>query len=142
MGQLHEFHIEGDAVYTYVAFQSFLFLFSCAECGIPVSSSSDLLSTSFRGRTGSAWLFGKVYNVSEGTVEERMMTTGQHSITDIYCNGCGNNLGWKYYDAIHESQRYKCGKIILEKASYQFQYRHFPQKLLKGTDDIEDSLPL
>ncbi|ORM41545.1 V-type proton ATPase subunit C 1-B [Babesia sp. Xinjiang] len=90
-------------------------IFNCVGCGIPVTSSYDLISTNFRGRTGSAWLFSRAYNVSEGMVEERMMTTGHHAISDVYCNGCGNNLGWKYHDATQESQKYKCGKVILEK---------------------------
>ncbi|EDO08655.2 Yippee zinc-binding/DNA-binding /Mis18 centromere assembly family protein [Babesia bovis T2Bo] len=103
MGQIHEFHIDGETLYC------------CAQCSTPLASSSHVLSKSFRGRTGGAWLFSRVYNVTEGDVEERMMNTGQHSITDVYCNGCGTNLGWKYYEANHDSQRYKCGKVILEK---------------------------
>ncbi|GBE61102.1 zinc binding protein [Babesia ovata] len=85
------------------------------------------ISTNFRGRTGNAWLFSRVYNVSEGYVEDRMMTTGQHSIVDIYCNRCGSNLGWKYLEASQESQKYKRGKFILEK------------RLLRGHSDEDDS---
>lgn len=35
-------------------------------------------------------------NVTAGTKEERMMLTGLHTVCDIFCVGCGSNLGWKY----------------------------------------------
>ncbi|ETW61599.1 hypothetical protein PFMC_02517 [Plasmodium falciparum CAMP/Malaysia] len=92
----------------------------CSECGNHLSDPSELVSTSFRGRTGPAWLFSKVINVCEGQYEDRMMTTGQHTIVDIYCNNCRNNVGWKYEDSSEESQKYKKGKYILEKALLSF----------------------
>lgn len=115
MGMLYEHYLEGDAVYT------------CAECGIDLTTANELISTSFRGRTGGAWLFSKVYNVSEGAFEERMMTTGEHSIVEIYCNRCGCNVGWKYIEATNESQKYKQGKYILEK------------KLFRGYNEDEET---
>lgn len=104
MGKLFERYLEGDDVY------------ECKGCGIHLTTSKELISTSFRGRTGPAWLFTKVVNISEGPFEECMLTTGQHTIVDIYCNNCGSNLGWKYEEAIEDSQKYKKGKYILEKA--------------------------
>ncbi|KAL8453175.1 hypothetical protein Emed_001045 [Eimeria media] len=68
-----------------------------------------------RGRTGPAWLFERAANVSEGPCEDRVMTTGKHTISDIYCNDCGTNLGWRYHFAMQESQKYKEGKFILER---------------------------
>ncbi|SIO73719.1 Protein yippee [Babesia microti strain RI] len=91
-------------------------IYSCSECQNHLTCLDDLVSTSFRGRTGSAWLFSRVINVTEGPFEDRMMTTGQHTIVDIYCNDCGSNLGWKYQEATEESEKYKCGMYILEKA--------------------------
>lgn len=44
------------------------------------------------------------------------MTTGLHTVTDIYCSSCGHNVGWKYIKAYEEDQKYKEGKYILEKA--------------------------
>ncbi|KAK1444002.1 hypothetical protein BgAZ_208780 [Babesia gibsoni] len=90
-------------------------VFTCAECGIDLTTDRELISTEFRGRTGAAWLFSKVHNVSECGFEERMMTTGIHAIVEIHCNRCGNNLGWKYIEASSPSQKYKQGKYILEK---------------------------
>lgn len=35
-------------------------------------------------------------NVTVGEKEDRMMITGMHSISDIFCVGCGEIVGWKY----------------------------------------------
>ena len=63
------------------------------------------------------------------------MTTGNHTVRDIYCVKCGETLGWKYVrtcskgmfrcgsrskglsqDRAYEpSQKYKEGKYILER---------------------------
>ncbi|QIW98562.1 hypothetical protein AMS68_004080 [Peltaster fructicola] len=44
----------------------------------------------------------------------RQLVTGAHTVSDISCSQCGNNLGWKYVSAEEESQKYKVGKFILE----------------------------
>ena len=41
--------------------------------------------------------------------------TGLHTVADVCCSECGELLGWKYLRAYEESQKYKEGKIILEK---------------------------
>jgi len=43
------------------------------------------------------------------------MTTGVHTIADIYCNFCNQNVGWKYEAAHEKGQKYKEGKYILER---------------------------
>lgn len=35
-------------------------------------------------------------NISTGNEEDRMLMTGLHTVTDIFCVGCGSNVGWKY----------------------------------------------
>lgn len=35
-------------------------------------------------------------NVSLGPKEDRQMTTGRHTVSDIYCNCCQQIVGWKY----------------------------------------------
>lgn len=35
-------------------------------------------------------------NVIEGEPVDRVMTTGNHTVRDIYCCKCGETLGWKY----------------------------------------------
>ncbi len=44
------------------------------------------------------------------------MITGLHTVADVYCNCCQSCLGWKYVEAFEESQKYKEGKCIIEKA--------------------------
>ena len=38
-------------------------------------------------------------NVVEGEPDDRPMTTGKHTVRDIYCCKCGTTLGWKYVNA-------------------------------------------
>ncbi|XP_077214546.1 protein yippee-like isoform X2 [Tasmannia lanceolata] len=54
-------------------------------------------------------------NVSVGVKEERMMMTGMHTVSDIFCVCCGSIVGWKYEAAYEKSQKYKEGKFILER---------------------------
>ena len=55
-------------------------------------------------------------NVVAGESEDdRMMTTGLHTVRDIFCVACGAILGWKYVSAFEKDQRYKEGKFILER---------------------------
>jgi hypothetical protein len=39
-------------------------------------------------------------NVDEGEPGDRTMTTGNHTVRDIYCCKCGTTLGWKYVRAL------------------------------------------
>ena len=39
-------------------------------------------------------------NVVEGEPDDRPMTTGNHTVRDIYCCKCGTTLGWKYVNAL------------------------------------------
>ena len=75
-------------------------------------------------------------NIIEGEPNDRQMTTGNHTVRDIYCCKCGTTLGWKYVrdfsspvtviffsqrcvlrqdKAYEQSQKYKEGKYILER---------------------------
>lgn len=55
-------------------------------------------------------------NVTLGPQEDRVLITGLHTVCDIKCACCGSTLGWKYEVAFEESQKYKEGKFIIEKA--------------------------
>jgi hypothetical protein len=74
-------------------------------------------------------------NVMEGEPMDRQMTTGNHTVRDIYCCKCNTTLGWKYVSihpsirhahlgrhtprqdfAYEASQKYKEGKFILERS--------------------------
>jgi hypothetical protein len=53
-------------------------------------------------------------NVSLGPKEDRMLTTGLHTVCDIFCVQCETNIGWFYEEAFEESQKYKEAKFIIE----------------------------
>jgi len=74
------------------------------------------LLQSFQGRHGRAYLFNNVVNVTLGPTVSRVLITGLHTVADIYCSSCQSVLGWKYEQAFEESQKYKEGKYIIEKA--------------------------
>ncbi|MCO5554785.1 hypothetical protein L7F22_008320 [Adiantum nelumboides] len=68
------------------------------------------------GKQGRAYLFTDVSGVEMGPKVDRPLLTGLHMVSDIKCSNCHELLGWKYVKAYQESQKYKEGKYILEKA--------------------------
>ncbi|XP_010908535.1 protein yippee-like isoform X3 [Elaeis guineensis] len=90
-------------------------IYSCKHCQTHLGISDDIMSRSFHCRHGKAYLFSKIVNVTVGLKEERMMMTGLHTVSDIFCVGCGSIVGWKYEAAHEKSQKYKEGKFILER---------------------------
>jgi hypothetical protein len=44
------------------------------------------------------------------------MLTGRHFVRDVACKKCAVKLGWMYEFACEETQRYKEGRVILERA--------------------------
>ena len=91
-------------------------LFSCASCDTPLTNRSELISTRFTGATGRAFLFNRVVNLNYSEVQDRVMLTGRHMVRDVACKNCDAKLGWIYEFATEESQRYKEGRVILERA--------------------------
>lgn len=49
-------------------------------------------------------------------VQDRVMLTGRHMVRDVSCKNCDTKLGWIYEFATEENQRYKEGRVILERA--------------------------
>lgn len=49
-------------------------------------------------------------------VQDRVMLTGRHMVRDVSCKNCEAKLGWIYEFATEENQRYKEGRVILERA--------------------------
>ncbi|CAK9173566.1 unnamed protein product [Ilex paraguariensis] len=90
-------------------------IYSCKHCKTHLALGEDIVSKSFHCKHGKAYLFNKVANVTVGAKEERMMTTGLHSVVDLFCVGCGSIVGWKYEIAHEKSQKYKEGKSVLER---------------------------
>ncbi|CAO2142007.1 unnamed protein product [Urochloa humidicola] len=91
-------------------------VYSCCHCRNHVCLHDDIISKAFQGRNGRAFLFSHAMNISVGPKEDRHLMTGLHTVADIYCHDCREVLGWKYERAYEESQRYKEGKFIFEKA--------------------------
>lgn len=96
-------YLEGPQIYT------------CAQCRTHLTSHDDIISKSFHGRHGRAYLFDQCVNVTLGPPEDRMLITGMHSVCDIFCNRCKTLVGWTYAKAYEPSQKYKEGKFIIEK---------------------------
>lgn len=88
--------------------------YGCRRCRTHLSSSTQIMSKDYRGKTGDAFLMSKVVNVIEGSIETRPMITGDYLVCDILCHWCKSLLGWKYLESERKDQRYKEGKYILE----------------------------
>eukprot|EP00094_Tigriopus_californicus_P007065 TCALIF_06803-PA protein Name:"Similar to YPEL2 Protein yippee-like 2 (Pongo abelii)" AED:0.42 eAED:0.65 QI:0/0/0/1/1/1/2/0/193 len=90
--------------------------YSCVHCRAHLANHDELISKSFQGSQGRAYLFNSVVNIGCGPAEERILLTGLHAVADIYCDCCKTTLGWKYEQAFESSQKYKEGKYIIELA--------------------------
>lgn len=90
--------------------------YSCVHCRAHLANHDELISKSFQGSQGRAYLFNSVVNVGCGPAEERVLLTGLHAVADIFCDCCKTTLGWKYEHAFESSQKYKEGKFIIELA--------------------------
>lgn len=90
--------------------------YSCVHCRAHLANHDELISKSFQGSQGRAYLFNSVVNIGCGPAEERILLTGLHAVADIFCDCCKTTLGWKYEQAFESSQKYKEGKYIIELA--------------------------
>ncbi|RNA39873.1 yippee-like 5 [Brachionus plicatilis] len=91
-------------------------LYSCGNCDTVLTNKNELVSSRFNGATGRAFLFKSAVNLVVNEVQERVMLTGRHFVRDVFCKKCSVKLGWMYEFACEETQRYKEGNVILEKA--------------------------
>ncbi|KAL9236792.1 hypothetical protein vseg_011421 [Gypsophila vaccaria] len=89
--------------------------YRCKFCHTSLAFADDILSRSFSCRKGRAYLFENAVNVSVGPDEDRLMMSGMHTVADVFCCGCGQLLGWKYMMARDKTQKYKEGKVVLER---------------------------
>jgi len=91
-------------------------IYSCSFCRNHNAYHDDIISKAFQGRHGRAFLFNDVCNITLGGKEDRLLMTGLHTVRDVFCASCSSLLGWKYDFAYEQSQKYKEGKFIVEKA--------------------------
>eukprot|EP00823_Brevimastigomonas_motovehiculus_P003785 TRINITY_DN2362_c0_g1_i2.p1 TRINITY_DN2362_c0_g1~~TRINITY_DN2362_c0_g1_i2.p1 ORF type:complete len:117 (-),score=12.80 TRINITY_DN2362_c0_g1_i2:166-516(-) len=89
--------------------------YQCQKCYTDLGASDEIISKTFQGRFGRAFLLQNVANVIKGPQEDRILATGVHTVSDIFCGCCQEYCGWFYVAAFEESQKYKEGKYILEK---------------------------
>ncbi|KEY72809.1 hypothetical protein S7711_04400 [Stachybotrys chartarum IBT 7711] len=90
-------------------------VWACKTCDNPLLRDMDRITyQNFRAVHGKGFLFHNAFNVDLGKTYERQMTTGWHSIRDVYCNRCNAYVGWQYEKAEHETQSYKVGKFLME----------------------------
>jgi hypothetical protein len=90
-----------------------------------VADRDDVVSKTFFGRTGKAFLMNNMYdlgvricsalsahllcrfNVRVGPARNRLLMTGIHTIADVQCSQCDFVLGWKYVsEAAHGATRW------------------------------------
>ncbi|KAG0669072.1 hypothetical protein C6P45_004144 [Maudiozyma exigua] len=88
--------------------------YACKNCRTHLSSSQEIMSRDYRGKTGDAYLMSKLVNIEEGLQETRVMMTGEYLVCDINCSWCHQLIGWKYLKSDTLSQRYKEGRYIME----------------------------
>jgi hypothetical protein len=96
-------------------------IYCCGECGTHLTTHDDIVSKSFHGRHGRAYLLDSCVNVTIGRAEDRRLMTGLHSVCDIFCKRCNTLVGWTYKRAYESSQKYKEGKFIVEKIFLQLE---------------------
>lgn len=90
-------------------------IYSCGQCRTHLTTHDDIISKSFHGRHGRAYLFNQCVNIINGPAEDRNLITGLHRVCDIICKRCKITVGWTYLKAYEKSQKYKEGKFIIEK---------------------------
>lgn len=90
-------------------------VYTCSGCDSHLTDEQAVISKSFRGRIGRAFLFDKAVNVTQGRIERRELLSGVHKVADVRCSICDNLLGWRFVEAKDEAQKYKEGRFLFEK---------------------------
>ncbi|XP_027337667.1 protein yippee-like At4g27740 [Abrus precatorius] len=96
--------------------------YRCKSCQNPVAFRSELLSKSYRAKTGPAFMFSHARNIILGPKQDRSLITGVYSVAGIFCSKCGEELGWKYIQAYEARERFKEGNFIIERAKITKEY--------------------
>ncbi|KAJ2517429.1 hypothetical protein GGI11_003153 [Coemansia sp. RSA 2049] len=91
-------------------------LYACMACNAHIARRDAVISRTFQGRLGRAFLTEAVVNEKLGRAEDRLLMTGMHTVCNLQCRGCGALIGWKYVRAHDRSQQYKEGRYVLEQS--------------------------
>ncbi|XP_011084535.1 protein yippee-like At4g27745 [Sesamum indicum] len=97
-------------------------IYSCRNCRNPIALHQDLLSKSFKAKTGQAYMFGHAMNIVVGAKEDKQLMTGYYTIANIFCSKCGEEMGWTYVRAFDAREKYKEGRYIVEKSKIVKEY--------------------
>ncbi|KAI0088125.1 yippee zinc-binding/DNA-binding /Mis18, centromere assembly-domain-containing protein [Irpex rosettiformis] len=89
--------------------------FQCSTCAATIALQDELISKSFAGRDGRGYLMHSATNLKMGKKEDRSLLTGTHTVSDVFCLGCNERMGWYYVKAPDNTQKYKEGKYLLER---------------------------
>ncbi|KAJ1862928.1 hypothetical protein LPJ78_004377 [Coemansia sp. RSA 989] len=89
-------------------------IYACLNCQAHITRKASVISRTFQGRLGRAYLTESVVNEKLGKNEDRLLMTGLHTVRDLHCRCCNTLLGWKYIRAFDKAQRYKEGRYVLE----------------------------
>ncbi|KAL9686171.1 hypothetical protein QQ045_023626 [Rhodiola kirilowii] len=95
-------------------------VYACKHCQTHLALAKDLISEAFWCSHGIAYLVENVDNVWTGEPETRKMTSGYHTVVDIFCVGCGDLMGWRYESVMNEENNYKIGRFILMRYTLKF----------------------
>ena len=71
-------------------------IYCCSKCLTHLTTADSVISKSFHGRHGRAYLFEEAVNVGKGPTEDRLLITGMHCVCDIFCKSCQEMVGWTY----------------------------------------------
>lgn len=89
----------------------------CKECSGHLCLSNLIISDSFSGSSGPAYLVDKLINyVTEDKIEETEMKTGTYLIKKVRCKQCNTIFGWTYKKSFLYRESYKEGKFVIERA--------------------------
>ncbi|TKY68769.1 yippee protein [Spatholobus suberectus] len=96
--------------------------YRCKNCQNPIVFRGELLAKNYLAKTGRALMFSHARNIVIGPKQERSLITGAYAVAGIFCNNCGEELGWKYLQAYDARQKFKEGKFIIETAKIVKEY--------------------
>lgn len=94
-------------------------IFACANCHNHICISNLIMSENFHGRSGDLNLVSSVINCTFGIKESKSMMTGTYDVCDVNCKQCGDYLGWKYLHTDNRREKYKVGKVVIEKLYFE-----------------------
>ncbi|CED83528.1 Predicted Yippee-type zinc-binding protein [Phaffia rhodozyma] len=80
-------------------------VYVCVNCSTKLVLTDELVSRSFSGREGPAFLVASAINITLADPEDRTLQTGRHTVRDISCKTCGTVVGWRYDRAEDASQK-------------------------------------